>query len=278
MNESTRSNLLNDSEILLIKKQARDKLNECSKLNDVIGSQIFSILGLYSRVLHYPIDADGPWGFTCISTSSKPFVLINSSISMDKQIFAAAHELYHIWFESSGVDYIPPSVLGDVDETGIALSNLELRANRFAAEFLVEEKLLEQEMYTYSVKANGINEKDVLWLASHFMVPYEMMVKRLFEISAIKNKDRESFLNVKPETITQLRRRYSITMPEADNRISLENLVELAANAYESRKITYEKLTYLLSLTKMRPEDIGISDKIEYVPPTDADLDSIMEE
>lgn len=31
----------------------------------------------------------------------KPFVAINTSIPIDCQVFAAAHELYHIWYEKN---------------------------------------------------------------------------------------------------------------------------------------------------------------------------------
>ena len=60
---------LNDFEIEEVKRQAREKLGECRKVNDIIGVQIFSILGLYDRVIYYPLGEDVPWGFTKISGS-----------------------------------------------------------------------------------------------------------------------------------------------------------------------------------------------------------------
>ena len=93
---------LSDFEIEEVKNQARKKLGVCRKTNDIIGVKIFSILGLYARVIYYPLGKDAPWGFTRISGSQndaaleKPFVAINTSIPVDCQVFAAAHELYHI--------------------------------------------------------------------------------------------------------------------------------------------------------------------------------------
>ena len=60
---------LNDFEVENIKSQAREKLGMCRKSNDIIGVQIFSILGLYARVIYYPLGEDAPWGFTRISGS-----------------------------------------------------------------------------------------------------------------------------------------------------------------------------------------------------------------
>ena len=112
------TNELNELEVREIKNLAKEKLGLCSKTNDIIGTQIFSILSMYARVIYYPLGQEAPWGFTRISGSrddaalEKPFVAINSSISMDRQVFAAAHELYHIWFEQNP-DILPADLLNE---------------------------------------------------------------------------------------------------------------------------------------------------------------------
>ena len=75
-----------------------------------------------------------------------------------------------------------------------------------------------------------------------------------------------------------MQKRFSIPIPEADGRIALDNLVDLAVSAYEKKLILYEKLEYLLSLSKLKPEDIGISKPEVFIPPSDDMLDEIMEE
>lgn len=69
------------------------------------------------------------------------FVYINSQLPQEKQNFAAAHELYHIWFDK---DYLTnPKMLNGTtlnDETDIAR---ELRTNLFAAMILVPKHVLE---------------------------------------------------------------------------------------------------------------------------------------
>ena len=127
---------LNQIEVDEIKKQVREKLGVCRKTNDIIGTQIFSILSLYARVIYYPLGKYAPWGFTRISGSrndagaEKPFVAINTSIPIPCQVFAAAHELYHIWYEHNP-DILPANLLDDSDK-----GTNEKKANRFAAEFL----------------------------------------------------------------------------------------------------------------------------------------------
>lgn len=80
----------------------------------------------------------------CLSKKGRLFVYINSQIPTDKQNFAAAHELYHIWFDKEYL--INPQMLESKilnDET----DNIrELRANLFAAMLLVPKHVLEQEL------------------------------------------------------------------------------------------------------------------------------------
>lgn len=269
---------LTEAEISDVSEKAASKLGVCKKQNDIIGQQIFSILGLYARVIYYPLGKDSVWGFTRISGYSeeaqggRPFAAINSSIPVDCQVFAAAHELYHIWFDNQ-VDVIPANI---IDET-IDDRN-ELKANRFAAEFLVDEELLRKELRTYSIDTERIRMKDILKLADLFSVPYRTMVKRLNEINILTKTDRIKFLDVSEDKIKAARKRYAFSVPEADERITIDDLTDLAVDAYENQRITFEKLEYLLGLSKLNPEDVDIAEPVRNAFPSDSELDDIMEE
>ena len=186
---------LTESEIAEIREQSVAKLGICKKQNDIIGQQIFSILGLYARALYYPLGEESVWGFTRIvgtnerESAGKPFVAINSSIPIDCQVFAAAHELYHIWFDEKA-EIVPANV---IDES--ATDRNELKANRFAAEFLVDQDLLLKELKTYSISLDSITIKDILHLSALFTVPYRTMVKRLWETGVYTKKERDQFLS-----------------------------------------------------------------------------------
>jgi Zn-dependent peptidase ImmA (M78 family) len=270
------TNDLNEFEVNEIKGHAKEKLGLCRKGNDIIGTQIFSILGLYARVIYYPLGKEAPWGFTRISGSKndasleKPFVALNSSIPIDCQVFAAAHELYHIWYEQNP-DILPSDLLDEQDR-----KKSEKKANRFAAEFLVDEVLLKQEIELYRLKNFTI--KSILQLAELFTVPYRTMVKRLGEIGVIEDDDLNKFLTESEDSIKTYKKRYSIVSQKSDDRIAIDDLVELAVSAYEARYITYEKLEYLLGISTLKPEDLGIERETAYEAPSDDELDSSMEE
>ena len=77
--------------------------------------------------------------------------------------------------------------------------------------------------------------------------------------------------------ILRYRKKYALLDGEADDRIAMDNLAELSANAYEEELITFEKLEYLLQLCGLKPEDLGIIKHSGSTFPSDDELDAIME-
>ena len=269
---------LTQAEAREVKEYAASRLGVCRKMNDVIGTQIFQILSLNARVIYYPLGKDTVWGFTRIrgargdGQNQKPFVVINSSIPIDCQVFAAGHELYHIW-KDDRIDVVPADVMDEA-----TTDRNELKANRFAAEFLVEEELLLKELRTYGIASENVSFKDILILSELFCVPYRTMVKRLFEIGFITKTERNRFLNASEDEVSAGRKRYSLSIPQGDEKIVIDNLTELAADAYENNRITFEKLEYLLDISNLKPIDIGISEPFRNPFPSDEELDKIMED
>ena len=268
---------LTGAELSEIKEQAASKLGVCKKQNDIIGQQIFSILSLYARVIYYPLGEKSVWGFTRIIGTSekkpagKPFVAINSSIPVDCQVFAAAHELYHIWFDEKA-EIVPADI---IEES--ASDRNELKANRFAAEFLVDKDLLLKELNTYSISGESITTKDLLRLSELFTVPYRTMAKRLYEAGVYDKKKRDLFLSKTEVEVLAARKRFAIPVPQSDSRIAIDTLNDLAVNAYEKQLISYEKLAYLLSISELKPADIGICEPKMSLFPSDDELSEIME-
>ncbi len=267
---------LDNKTIEEIKGFARQKLNEYCKLNDVIGTQIFSILELQNKVLYYPIEDEEVWAFS-EKIKGKSFVWINTAIDYDKQVFAAAHELYHLWSNENEGEVILKDDIED-ENTEITLNKNELKANRFAAEFLINEQLLLQEIYIYGIDKSKIEIKDILKLSNLFVVPYKTMVKRLYEIKLINKAGYEKFAEYTNEQIEIWKNRLGLSLPTRENKIGLNSLVDKAMELYERKMITIEKLEYLLGLANLDLEKMGIRKVESYNPPSDEELDEIMEE
>lgn len=263
---------LRKEDIENIKALARERLVAYCKLNDVIGGQIFSILEKENKVLYYPLEDEQVWGF-CEKIKEKSFVCINTSLPYDKQVFAAAHELYHLWYGDSG-----EVMLSEDMEEYSCNKEIELLANRFAAEFLVNEELLLQEMRIYEIDKEHLEIKDIVRLANLFVVPYHTMVKRLYEIDVLNNREYQKFIECTEKQAEIWQSRLGLTVPVRSSKIGLSNLIDRAMELYESKLITYEKLEYLLEFAELTPGEMGIEKKVDYSQPTDKELDIIMGE
>ncbi len=263
---------LSAENVAKIKAMAREKLIAYGKLNVVIGPQIFHILENESKVLYYPLDDQKVWGFS-ERIRGKAFVCINTSLDFEKQVFVAAHELYHLWYGTPG-DILLSKDSKEPDYE----QEVELWANRFAAEFLVDEELLLQEMRTYGIDKHNIDVRGIMKLANFFTVPYRTMLRRLQEIG-IHSYSTYNRLMTYAEKMTEImNRRLSFTSQVRKDLISLSDLVDRAMSLYERRLITYERLEYLLGLSELTPKEMGIEQEEKYQPPADEELDEIMEE
>lgn len=262
-----------------IQDKVREKLGSSQKFGQIIGTQVFTILRQYARVLYYPLGSEAPWAFVQINrdTGSKPFVVVNTSRPVDEQVFGAACELYHIWYDLRG-DIVAST---DGDQDGLydgATLRSESLANRFAAEFLVEEHTLQREMSAAAINAKHIDAQAVLLLSGIFCVPYRTMTRRLLEIDVLSPKRFDELDALTSDEQVRLRTRYGIAYPKGDERVSLDNLVDLSLSAYEQNRITFEKLEYLLSLNKIGAEDVGVSKPKKSRMPSDEELDQLMED
>ena len=158
------------------------------------------------------------------------------------------------------------------------ISEIELKANRFAAELLINEELLLQEMRTHNIDKNKIDIKDIFKLSDLFLVPYKTMVRRLSETKVLKEKRQSELMKLSMEDVEMWRSRLGIYIQTRQNKVGLSNLIDIAMELYESNMITREKLEYVLKFAGLNTDDLGIKDEEAYVAPTDEELESIIEE
>lgn len=189
-------NVLEES---LYKKQAKrfDRISDFSKEfigvycgSSILGTSIFAITDNYARkrelsleILRYPFQDTELWAFTFIKKGTI-FLCVNSDLPVCKQIFAVAHELYHIrcYAEDINPDTIRSgSILESrvVDEA--AMTQEDLEANAFAGLLLMPDGLMREQVSLYGINGDTINADDVLTLMEVFAIPYKAVVLRLFE-------------------------------------------------------------------------------------------------
>ncbi len=192
---------LEKSDLFSIAELAKDKRRHFDVGMLPIGDNIFKLIrkeGIYLICSPVEIDISRDNNFSAIyvrlpeSFNGMSFIGLNTADYIDKQIFALAHELYHHYEKSP----LHVSRLSD-DELNLR----ELRANRFAAEFLLPTEKLETEIKDVN---NGDSElkhwkplallRLIARLQCEYKLPYKAIVKRLLEIRSIDNGQYEDLL------------------------------------------------------------------------------------
>lgn len=189
-------NVLEES---LYKKDAKrfEKMVDVSKEfsgaycgSSILGVSVFGIIENYARkkemaleILRYPFHDEELWAVTFVKKGTV-FLCINSELAMCKQVFAVAHELYHIrcYTEGTDTDTIRTgSVLESKVVDEVAMTWEDLEANAFAGLLLMPDGLLREQIRLYGINEADITVDDILTLMEAFALPYKVTILRLFE-------------------------------------------------------------------------------------------------
>ena len=276
--------LLDETEIKEIQDKANQALGQFRKTSQIMREDIFNILEINSKVLYYPYNDNEICAFI-VRRRDKFFTFINTNIPLEKQIFAAAHELYHLWYSKIEKWELLHSIIVDnqIENTG-RLNKEEAKANRFAAEFLVPKNLLMNELDSRKQKKGKVEIKDIIGLMDVFLMPYKTIVRRLREIEFISEKQCNEFLAIPDRDenngvmLWQKRLGLCARNNEKTMRKKLGNLIDMSLEAYEQESITFDKLAYILSLAQQNPEQYNIHTKIEILPSEEEVLKMLEEE
>lgn len=184
---------LSSDEILQIKNQSKDARGRYG-LNAPIGTNIFSFLEQKGDIVFQLQDFKESELDAMIikysAKSQKKYIIINSDKPLINQIFAAAHEFYHYLY----------SFIGNSQDSIVCIFSKndkeEIKANRFAAEFLLPEEALKDEVNSFSKFIDGkflnapIARQIVFcfYLTTKYSIPLKAVMYRLREEN-ISNTD-----------------------------------------------------------------------------------------
>lgn len=185
--------------------------------NNIIQDDIFSLIENYARTkemplewIRLPIDDQELCACTFIR-GGRIFIMINTRLPYAKQIFAAAHELYHIWcyLEDNDTELVRTGSILDANtiDTGTAKAE-EMEANAFAGTLLVSSDGLNQQIRIYQINCSDLRVDEILTLMDIFAIPYKAMVLRLFEENHISYEKAADLVEISEE---YLQKRISVT-------------------------------------------------------------------
>ncbi len=166
---------------------------------NIICDHIFSTVenfciknGFAVKTIRFPMHDDEIWAITTVKKGCV-FITINTSIELNKQIFAAAHELYHIYrFINADDDALAAgSVLTARDATDVDIDLEEQEANAFAALILAPLKQVSRQKKIADEKTLSSMKSLIIFFMDCFALPYKAMVIKLFECKLIEKQDAE---------------------------------------------------------------------------------------
>ncbi|MDO4293580.1 MAG: ImmA/IrrE family metallo-endopeptidase [Eubacteriales bacterium] len=190
--------------------QAATQFNSLYNGNNIIQDDIFSVLTNYAKknqtsleLLRFPTKDDDFCALTCVQ-KGKIFVYVNAWLPLSNQIFAAAHELYHIWCFIEKTD---ESVLrkgsflsAAVIDEGVT-SQEDQEANAFAGILLAPSNALHEQMQIYGISKERQSLEDIIQLMAIFSMPYKAVLLRLFEEQYIDERAVRNFLNIEKDRL-----------------------------------------------------------------------------
>jgi len=262
--------------ILAFLKDCIDKKIAPFYVNKLLRDDVMSILENNSIVVYYPLDEDEEnngflvRGLTlCGESEARDFVFINTAKDTEKQAFAAAHELGHIWgldkfFKENGIelDY-------DADE---------LVMNRFAAELMIPKDQFQEHLNTLLKKTGtevsgkgSLVEQSVFFhivaeLMNEFFVPDKAIILRLLELSCIQPSTAEFLIeDLKKTEASIVREHIEKSIQDAGyskllrptNKKWINDLPALLAKAEEKGALTESKIKVMkerFNITQATPD------------------------
>ena len=158
--------------------------------NMTIKDDIFGILEKLCVVVYYPLENEVNCGFHTkrfVKDRLEDFVYINTAKPLADQVFAAAHELGHVW----GVAIEVWEAAGETE--ALTIDEEERIINRFAAELLMPgdefkktfwAHMREQKLIPNQVKVEDLVRVMVMQM-NDYMVPYESVRRRMIETDIV---------------------------------------------------------------------------------------------
>lgn len=224
--------------------QAAKLAREALKLGD---EPVRDICGLLEsagvKVLPLDIDLEALFGLSVAQADGGPAVVVNTAdgISVERQIFSAAHELGHLLLHPGAYDVV--KVAEDDAE--------EKQADSFAAHFLMPTAAFDKEWKeTYGLPF----VERVLHIKRLFRVSYKTVLYRLIEMKVVSNQVWQRFN-------FEYKRRYNKSLGRRDEPFPLatvdfveDRLCRMVRKAVESQTISLSRAAEILrvDLKEMR--------------------------
>ncbi|MFA6213606.1 MAG: ImmA/IrrE family metallo-endopeptidase [Candidatus Obscuribacterales bacterium] len=179
------------------------------------------------------------FGF-CLYDDLFPIIYLNNSSSKTRQIFTCFHELAHLLFHTSGIDFFEDEYLSFLRSSDQAI---EVACNRFAAEFLLPDFEL-----TKMLQSRQPSETTAEIIAQEFNVSREVVFRRFLDKGLISEKTYQEAAMRWNDQRTSATKASESSGNYYNTKLAYlgREYVSLALRQYHQNKIDEEKLALFL--------------------------------
>jgi Zn-dependent peptidase ImmA (M78 family)/DNA-binding XRE family transcriptional regulator len=182
-------------------KEAAWAARQLRRLLDVGGGTLgdpFQVLDEHVLIWRLPLGDDlrqAPSGFFYNHPHAGFCIVVNSQMTLGRQVFTLAHELAHAYFHSQSADVVVSMPGGD--------HGRERFADTFAGEFLVPGDELRRVIGELAPFDDPANPSVVVHLQRHFAVSFATLRVRLLQEKLISQDEYDALGNTSPSRLAQ---------------------------------------------------------------------------
>ena len=201
-----------------------DKMELSSKASAIrrhLGEDESSPIDIFSLVqsiasltlVFYPLG--GNISGACFRGDVSSVIAINSDMSVGRQRYSLAHEMYHLYFDKDIPSTICSSKIGSGNEN-------EKKADLFASYFLLPPTALYEMIQKYKKSSDRVSEKlsieEIIRLEQYFGISHQAMLIRLLEENEISSAEAASMQSGIISIATRLGFDVSLYKPSPEDR------------------------------------------------------------
>lgn len=202
-----------------------EKLRKELGISNVEAINIFDILKFKENISIIKMNFSKNLSGMIVTKGTAKAIILNSTMSLGRQIFTAAHEYYHLKFDNDLNDH------KDFKEN---------EANEFASYFLMPETALMSAITDENINKFIIN--DVIFLEHYFKLSHKALLLRLLKGKYITQKEYDNFIALDiRETAFKLGHDTDLYLPTNEERKITSTYAEVAEKALENKKISNSK-------------------------------------
>ena len=219
--------------------------NKARELRENLGVDADSPVDIFALVqniedlslIFYPLSKN--ISGACYKGEDSKLILINSNMSVGRQRFSLAHELFHAYYDENMETSLSLSQIGSGDER-------EKEADQFASYFLLPQYSLEKIIKNKNNKRMDL--EDIIRLEQYFGLSHQAMLYRLLDEGFISKDEKNSMQTGIISKAARLGYDISLYYPSSEEKkiLSFGHYMKLAEGLLEEDMISLGKYEELL--------------------------------